>query len=132
MTGGTTYAMSEQEQNRRGAPPQVPSLAWCRRRYIVIAGLVLLVVGGTAALWSHWREAHFERECDAVVAWVGTGHVLPGTYPALALPPNLSHVADFGRVHAVVLPDGRVYVVIPTKLGWHHNWEGVLRGSAPL
>ena len=95
--------------------------------------LCVLIAG---ALWygSLLRQRRILSDCDKVVAWVRATHSSAGKFPGLKLPPALRRVSDpnEGTVDAIVLPDGRIYVLIRSSLSWHHNWSGFIHGSAPL
>ncbi len=100
-----------------------------------VAGLCLCAaaVGGFYSLHALYQR-RLLRDCDQVVAWVRATHPLAGKYPGLKLPPALRGLSDphDGTVDAVVLPDGRVFVLIRNSIGIHHNWWGFIHASAPL
>jgi hypothetical protein len=106
-----------------------------RRRRISI--WTLLVVGllaafATALTLRHLREKAFLADCDRLVTWVTANYPAAGTYPDIDLPAALSSLSETAKCDAVVLPDGRVIVLIQRSIGFKHNWSGVICTSAPL
>jgi hypothetical protein len=80
-----------------------------------------------------WLQARrFERDCNAIIAWVRSGHSATGVYKGLKLPPNLSSLAWDGLADAKILGDGNVLVAFQTEMPWISARQGVLFSSAPL
>ena len=87
-----------------------------------MAGIVLLplLVGGANVL-NALRERAIGRDCEPVISWVRSSHLVPGIHQNLTLPAEFRRQSADGRVDAVVLEDGRVILLLKTSLGWHHR-----------
>jgi hypothetical protein len=67
-----------------------------------------------------------------VLEWVQARDLASGTTHALELPPELRGASEDGKVVAARLSDGRLCVLLKTRIGFKDNFEAVVRCSAPL
>ena len=72
----------------------------------IVAGIVLLplLVGGANVL-NALRERAIGRDCEPVISWVRSSHLVPGIHQNLTLPAEFRRQSADGRVDAVVLED---------------------------
>jgi hypothetical protein len=98
---------------------------------MLIAMFVLAGLVGTELL-TNVREHTRVEGCERLIGWMKAMNWPPGAYPDIALPLSLQKLAADARFDAVILQDGRVFVVVKTALTWQDNWDGVLFGSASL
>jgi len=91
------------------------------------------IVGVLVAEWLPTLQAWmFNRDCEQAISWMRTNHPAPGVYHQLALPEQLSRLADCGTVDAVVLPDGRIVLLLDETVGEHEYRRGVIWSNSPL
>jgi len=95
----------------------------------IAAGLVLYAAMVAGGRWIALKS--FDHECRSLAAWLITNHPTPGAYSGLALPANRKRLADTGTVDAVVLPDGRVVLVLKREDLWE-GWTGMIYCSGPI
>ena len=112
---------------------------WCRtpkrkegRR--IIAGVVLsILLVGSAAVLKPLRERAIGRDCEQLMSWVRSSHLAPGAHQ-LALPAQFQRLSVIdGKVHAIVLKDGRIVLLLKTSLNSQHGYyQGIVYCSGPL
>lgn len=105
-------------------------MVWLRWVLSIAALLTLLIVA--VSFLRQWEQQAFERKCGQIISWVKANHSTPGNFLDLNLPPALNSLSADGQVHAVVLPDGRVVILLKTSIGWKQNFTGIVYTSAPL
>jgi hypothetical protein len=117
------WRQSDTLPQRKGRQP--------RRLAMVVAGMVAL----EAALVVAWRwseKTMLERDCVNLAAWVRTSYPLPAAHSDLVLPAPFRSLSGDGNVDAIVMPDGRVVLLLKTSLSWHHNWSGFIFATGPI
>src|SRR5438045_1938363 len=87
------------------------------KKMVVVAVLLGVLVAGAMLA----ADKKFDRKCEAVAVWVKNNHPTPGAYPDLALPASSKSLTADHVVDAVMLPDGRVVLVLKTSVQWRHN-----------
>ena len=58
-----------------------------------------------------------QSDCEQAISSVKTSHPDPGVYRQLALPAQFHRLAARGTVDAVVLPDGRIVLLLKETTG---------------
>ena len=81
------------------------------------------------ASWQAWSVS---RDCEQAISWVKTSHPDPGVYRQLALPAQFHRLAARGTVDAVVLPDGRIVLLLKETTGEHERRTGMIWSNSPL
>ena len=107
-----------------------PWRTWIRW-LLILSVFLLLGIAATVALLVFQGRAT-ARDFEQAITWAKINCPAPGTYPDLSLPAELRHLSADGHANGIVLPDGRIVLLLKTSLGWHHNWKGVIYSSHPL
>ncbi len=104
-----------------------------RVRSFLKRGILTLVLFSMILGFGIWAaERMFNRDLEIVAAWVRKTHPLPGVYYGVALPTSQHSLTADSATDAVVLPDGRVVLLLRATIGWHGNWWGIIYASGPL
>ncbi|HZL38044.1 MAG TPA: hypothetical protein VFC78_22200 [Tepidisphaeraceae bacterium] len=100
-------------------------------RWVLVGMLGFFFTIAIGVTYGILHKRSIERKCDLLATWVKTTHPA-GAYPSIALPAGFADMSEDHTVNAVVLPDGRVVLLLRTSLGWHHNWSGTVYCTTPL
>jgi len=101
------------------------------RLAVAVVGMVAL----EAALVVAWRwseKTMLERDRVKLAAWVGMSYPVPGVHSDLVLPAQFRSLSADGNVDAIVMPDGRVVLLLKTSFSWHQNWSGFIFATGPI
>jgi hypothetical protein len=91
-----------------------------------IAALVVAVVV------QHVQARAFDRGCADLAAWVRMTYPSPATHAQLPLPGRFRSLASDHYTDAIVLPDGRVLLLLPTSFWGHDCSSGIVYLSGPV
>jgi hypothetical protein len=91
-------------------------------------GLILLFAMVGISNWASLKM--YDHDCAQIVTSVKINHPAAGFYPNLVLPTSQRPFAE--EVDALVLPDGRIILVVKTLIVWHGNWRGTIYASGPI
>ena len=73
-----------------------------------------------------------ERVPRSVFEWVQGRNIAAGSTQSLDLPASLRGGSKDGKVHVARLSDGRLCVMLKTRIGFKDNFKGAVRCSDPL
>jgi hypothetical protein len=95
-------------------------------------GVAVVVVAALLAIGRWAAQRKFERDCEKLALWVKSIHPNPGSYRDLDLPASMRSLSADNTVDAVVLPDGRVVLMLKASIGYKGNWSGVIYASGSV
>jgi hypothetical protein len=109
--------------------------SWLGSHWALLFLLLIPLWDIVAVLIAQWLPSLqawvFSRDCEQAISWVRTSYPAPGVYRQLALPPQLHRLSARGTVDAVVLPDGRIVLLLKETVDEHEWRRGIIWSSSP-
>jgi hypothetical protein len=102
------------------------------RRYILAFAAPPIAALISSVVIQRIQARNFDRQCADLAVWVKANYPTPATHAGLKLPAQFQALAADSAVDAIVLPDGRVVVLLKTSFWGHDCSSGIVYSSGPI